>query len=87
MVSFIIELTVPWEDAVGEAYKCKKLKYSALATEAEHKGWRKQVLPVEVGCRGFVAMSTTRQLKGMGVQGKALQHWQRLLSKAATGSG
>ena len=31
---FIIELTVPWEDAAGEAYKCKKLKYSDLATEA-----------------------------------------------------
>ena len=39
-VLFIIELTVPWEDAVGEAHRRKKLKYSNLATEAEQKGWR-----------------------------------------------
>ena len=39
---------MPWEDAVGEAYKHKN-----LATKAEQKGWRTKVLHVEVGCRGF----------------------------------
>jgi len=48
-----IELTVPWEDAVDEAYERKKLWYAHLATEAGQWGWRVQVYPVEVGCRGF----------------------------------
>lgn len=41
-------------DAVSEAYDHKKLKSSDLATEAEQKGWSTHVLPVRVGCRGFV---------------------------------
>ena len=88
---FIVELTVPWEAAVGEAYESKRLKYFDLATEAEQCGWRAQVIPVEVGCRVFVAMSTTKLLKGMGVQGQApdkpSNHCQMLLNEAATGYG
>lgn len=52
---------MPWEDAVGEAYKCKKLRYSNLAPEAGQKGWRTWMLPVEVGYRGFVAMAAERE--------------------------
>ena len=36
-VLFIIELTVPWEDTLGEVYKCKKLMYSHLTTEADKR--------------------------------------------------
>ncbi|KAJ8369781.1 hypothetical protein SKAU_G00098090 [Synaphobranchus kaupii] len=79
---YILELTVPWEAAVGE-YKCKRLKYSDIAAEAVQRGRRTQVLPVEVGCRGFVARSTTRLLKGMGVRGQALRQAVRSLSEAA----
>ena len=68
---FIVELTVPWEAAVGEVFERKKLKYADIAAEAEQHGWRAQVLAVEVGCRGFVATSTTKLLKGMGVRGQA----------------
>ncbi|MGH0121019.1 UNVERIFIED_CONTAM: hypothetical protein FKN15_068715 [Acipenser sinensis] len=32
----LVELTVPWEDAVDEAYERKKLRYAQLATEVEH---------------------------------------------------
>lgn len=31
---YIIELTVPWEDAVEEAYERKKLRYTELNTMA-----------------------------------------------------
>ncbi|MGH0152307.1 UNVERIFIED_CONTAM: hypothetical protein FKN15_060235 [Acipenser sinensis] len=41
------ELTVPWEDAVDEAYERKKLWYAQLAAEAEQRDWRDQVYPVE----------------------------------------
>ena len=44
---FIVELTVRREAAVSEAYERKHLKYSDIAAEAEQRGWRAQVLPVE----------------------------------------
>ncbi len=78
-----MELTVPWEAAIGEANERKRLKYSDLLAEAVQRGWRTQLLPVEVGCRGFVAMATTRLLKGLGVRGQALRQYIRSLSEAA----
>jgi len=68
----LIELTVPCEDALDEAYERKKMWYAHLATEAEQQGWRVQVYPVEVGCRGFVAHSTTRFLRDVGFSGQEL---------------
>lgn len=70
---FILELTVPWETSVGEAYELKRLKCAEIAAEAEQRGWRTQVLPIEVGCRGFVAASTTKLLKAMGARGQAFR--------------
>lgn len=49
---YFIEL--PWEDSVEEAYERKKLRYADLGAEAEQRGWKVRVCPVEVGCRGFV---------------------------------
>ena len=34
---FIVELTVPWEAAVGEAFERKQLRYSEVV--AEQRGW------------------------------------------------
>ncbi|KAJ8369267.1 hypothetical protein SKAU_G00092950 [Synaphobranchus kaupii] len=79
---YIIELTVPWEDAVGEAYEGKRLKYAELAAGAEQHGWKAKVCPVEIGCRGFVGMSTTRLLKDIGIRGQA----QRLAIKSLFGA-
>ncbi|MGH0147207.1 UNVERIFIED_CONTAM: hypothetical protein FKN15_052789, partial [Acipenser sinensis] len=58
----LVELTVPWKDAVDEAYERKKLWYAQLAAEAEQRGWGVRVYPVEMGCQGFVAHSTTQFL-------------------------
>ena len=79
----IVELTVPWEAAVDEAYERKSLKYADITAEAEQRGWRTKLLPVEVGCRGFVATSTTRLLKTMGVRGQAFRQAVKSLSEAA----
>lgn len=81
--AFIVELTVPWEDAVGEAYERKSLKYSELAADAEQHGWKPKVYPVEAGCRGFVGRSTTRLLKDLGIRGQALRQTINSLSSAA----
>ena len=66
----MIELTVPWESRIDEAYERKKLKYSDLGDSCREKGWSVWCYPVEVGCRGFVATSTIRALKQIGLTGK-----------------
>lgn len=80
---FIVELTVPWEEAIDEAYERKKLRYSHLAAEAEGRGWTVKVRPVEVGCRGFVANSTVRLLKEVGIRGQAQRNSIKELAAAA----
>lgn len=80
---YIIELTVPWEGAVEEAYERKKLRYAELAAEVRQQGWRAEVRPVEVGCRGFIASSTSRLLREMEVRGNAHRQAVRELSRAA----
>ena len=62
----IIELTVPWESRIDEAYERKKLKYSELRDDCRDKGWYVWCYPVEVGCRGFVGTSTIRALRQIG---------------------
>ncbi|MGH0135533.1 UNVERIFIED_CONTAM: hypothetical protein FKN15_023521 [Acipenser sinensis] len=76
----LVELTVPWEDDIDEAYERKKLRYAQLA---EQQGWRVRVYPVEVGCRGFVAHSTTRFLRDVGFSGQELRRTVKNLSEAA----
>ena len=80
---YIVELTVPWEDAVEEAYERKSLKYAELAADAEQRGWKAKVCPVEVGCRGFVGKTTTRLLKDLGIRGQAQRQAIKALSSAA----
>lgn len=86
-----MELTVPWEDGVEEAYERKKTKYSELATEAAQNGWKTKIFPVEVGCTGFVATSMTSLLKKMGVRvapsNKQSSPCQMQWKKAAIGFG
>ena len=71
------------EAAVEEAYERKSLKYAEIASQAEKCNWQTKVFPVEVGCRGFVAKTTTRLLKRMGVKGQAFRQAVKSLSEAA----
>ncbi|KAL1273019.1 hypothetical protein QQF64_028881 [Cirrhinus molitorella] len=80
---FIVEMTVPWEDAIDEAFERKRLRYANLAAEAEGRGWNVKVWPVEVGCRGFVARSTTRLLKEVGIRGQSQQRAIKELANVA----
>ncbi|MGH0136499.1 UNVERIFIED_CONTAM: hypothetical protein FKN15_007901 [Acipenser sinensis] len=82
----LVELTVPWEDVVDKAYERKKLRYAQLAAEAEQQGWGFQVYPVEVGCQGFVAHSTTRFVRDIRFSGQELRHIVKN-SEAAERSG
>ena len=66
----LMELTVPWEEGVEEAYERKMLSYSELVQECRTRGWKTWCLPFEVGCRGFAAQSLWRCLKTLGILGK-----------------
>lgn len=68
---FIIELTVPCEGSVDKAYEQRHLRYAELAAQAQHCGWNIEVCPVEVGCRGFVATSTTILVRYLGIRGQS----------------
>lgn len=48
------------ENGIYEAFKRKRLQHTNLAAEADEWGWSIKGCSVEVGCRGFVASSTTR---------------------------
>ena len=58
-IVYLIELIIPFEDAIEEAFESKKLKYAELVAEAWQQGWQGDTRPVEIGVRGFVAKSTT----------------------------
>lgn len=82
--AYIIELTVPWEDSIDEAYERKHLRYAEIAAEATGTQSSKyEVRLVEVGCRGFVATSTTKLLRDMGVRGQCLRAAIKTASEAA----
>ena len=66
----IIELTVPSEERIEVAGEMKRSKYEILSTEGKKNGWRVQCWAVEVGCRGFPAVSMSRLLKDFGVAGR-----------------
>ena len=63
---YFIELTVPWEDSVVEAYERKKLRYVELGAEGEQRGWKVWICPVEAGSRGFVAKICCLIVEGVG---------------------
>ncbi|XP_063056078.1 uncharacterized protein LOC134450153 [Engraulis encrasicolus] len=65
----LLELTVPWEDRLEEAFERKLSKYAGLVSECQQSGWRAKCLPVEVGCRGFAARSLASALGHLGIVG------------------
>lgn len=65
--------------------------YEELRVEAEQKGWRARVYPVEMGCRGYVWRSVISLLGEVGVGGnkklnvKLLRKCQKKQEKLASG--
>ncbi|VDI78992.1 Hypothetical predicted protein [Mytilus galloprovincialis] len=64
--AILLELTVPWEERIEDAYERKRLKYQDLLAECRDNGWRVWLFPVEVGSRGFVGQSMWRALRALG---------------------
>ena len=66
----LLELTVPWEDRLEEAFERKLSKYAGLVSDCQQAGWRTRCFPVEVGCRGFAACSLARAFSSLGIEGQ-----------------
>ena len=69
-ICIMIELTVPWEERMEEAYERKMLKYTDLVEQCRTKGWKTWCFPIEIGCRGYPGNSSWRALKMLGIVGK-----------------
>ena len=79
----MVELTVPWEERVEEAYHLKRDKYTDLQASCIEKGWKTWVLPVEIGCRGFPSRSLWSMFRTLGVNGKTRKAIIRRMSESA----
>ena len=64
---FVIELTAPFEENFDWAYQRKLEKYEDLREHCVRNGWITNVFPIEVGCRGFIANSTSVFLTNLGL--------------------
>ncbi len=79
----LVELTVPWEDAVQEAYERNKSQYANLVAECQGKGCRATTYPVEIDCRGFVAQLTSCFLRDIGFSSGEVRKAVRALVEEA----
>ena len=66
----LIELTVPTEERIEISGELKRAKYECIITEGKKNGWRMRCWAVEIGCRGFPALSMSRLLKDLGYVGQ-----------------
>ena len=64
---FVIELTVPFEENFNWAHKRKMGKYEDLKEHCIKNGWTTTIFPIEVGCWGFIANSTSAFLSKLGL--------------------
>ena len=69
----LIELTVPWEENREESHERKKNQYETLRADCVEKGGICHVIPIEVGCRGFLRHSVISFLSKIGITGSSLK--------------
>ena len=64
---FVIELTVPFEENFDWTHQRKFEKYEDLREQCVRNSWITNVFPIEVGCKGFIANSTSIFLTNLGL--------------------
>ena len=63
----LIELTVPSEENLANAYARKKCKYQDLVADCENRGWTVFYFPIEVGSRGIYNTTFSKCLASLGI--------------------
>ena len=79
----IVAWSVPWEENREEAHERKKNRYKTLRADCVEKGWICHVIPIEVGCRGFIGHSVISFLSKIGITGRSLKVASNLLQTTA----
>ena len=79
----IVELTVPSEERIEISGELKRNKYEKIVNEGRQNGWRVRCWAVEVGCRGFPAVSMSSFLKDIGYPGGQRKNIIERISKTA----
>ena len=79
--AYIIELTVPWENSVEEAYVRKQSAMQSLHQKQRSVATTRK--SIQLKCRGIVVLSTIRLLKELGIHGQALWNTIRSVSEEA----
>jgi hypothetical protein len=60
---FIIELTVSFELNIHKAHAYKFDKYSPLVSDIESNGFTVELIPVEIGSRGYLSKDNNDRLR------------------------
>ena len=68
--SYIAKLTIPLEVNIDWAHQRKLQKYDDLREEYVKNGWSTDIFPLEIGCRGFISISTSTSLTKLGLSRK-----------------
>ena len=84
---FVIELKVPYEENFDWAHQRKLEKYEDLREQCVRNGWITNVFPIEVGCRGFIANSTSVFLTNLGLPpSDKRKYMEKIQDKSLTAS-
>ena len=84
---FVIDLTVPFEGKFDRAHQRKLQKYEDLQEQFVRNGWITNVFPIELGCRGFIANSTSVFLTNLGLPPSDKRKYiEKIQDKALTAS-
>ena len=66
-----------------EAHERKKNRYETLRADCMEKGWICHVIPIEVGCGGFIGHSVISFLSKIGIPGRRLKFASNRLQNTA----
>ena len=77
---FLVELTCPAEEGIEAANMRKLGRYSVLQSINASKVWSAELFTLEVGARGFVALSVSKFLRKLGLPSRKVRHICKRLS-------
>ena len=79
----LAELTVPWEDRIGQSNTLKEDRYMELTLDFQQKNYKVWFFAFEVGARGMVGQSTYTFLREIGLTSKVRSKALADMSRAA----
>ena len=77
----MIELTCPAEEGIEAARERKLGRYFQLKQDIDGAGWAAGLLTIEVGARGYVAYSTERSFRQLGMPKRTVSSLCKSLSR------